>query len=123
MVTSCVAFYPCVSLAETEKFYTEIIGLGLAFAGENSRIFSCGGGGYFGFVEYPEKRAEPGKLCLSLNCGSEKEVDEEYHRVIACGGKPQNEPAQHSTQPVYSFFLRDPSGYLVEFQKVMGTML
>ena len=122
MITSNVAFYPCVSIVETERFYTEIIGLKTVFSGPGSRIFSCGGG-HFGFVEYPDRRAEPGKLCRSLNCGSETEVDEEYARILAAGGRPDGPPAFHPKQPVYSFFLRDPSGYLVEFQKVQGVRL
>ena len=122
MITSNVAFYPCVSIAETERFYTDIIGLKTVFSGPGSRIFSCVGG-HFGFVEYPDRKAEPGRLCLSLNCGSEAEVDEEYARVLSAGGRPESAPALHPKQPVYSFFLRDPSGYLVEFQKVQGARL
>ena len=49
MITSNVAFYPCVSIEETSAFYKDIIGLELVFSGEKSRIFSAVKG-HFGFA-------------------------------------------------------------------------
>ena len=122
MITSNVAFYPCISIDETEAFYRDIIGLELAFSGNKSRIFSTVKG-HFGFVEYPDKKAATGKLCLSLNCASEADVDTEYDKIIASGAKPLDKPKNHETHPVYSFFINDPNGYLVEFQKIKNVQL
>lgn len=122
MITSNVAFYPCTDIEKTDAFYTGIIGLKTAFSGPVVRIFSTVNG-YFGFVQYDDIKISPQGLCLSLNCPSFDEVDREYERVTALGGGVQGPPARHSTQPVYSFFLRDPDGYLVEFQKLLDADL
>lgn len=122
MITSNVAFYPCKDIEETDAFYTGLIGLKTAFSTPTVRIFSTVGG-YFGFVQYDDVEICPGKLCLSLNCPSFEEVDREFERIQALGGNPQGKPDQHATQPVYSFFLRDPNGYLVEYQKLLGVDL
>jgi len=122
MITSNVAFYPCVSIEETEAFYKDIIGLELVFSGEKSRIFSAVKG-HFGFVQYADAKAAEGRLCLSLNCGSEADVDAQYDRIVALGAKPLDKPKAHETHPVYSFFIPDPNGYLVEFQKIRGVVL
>lgn len=117
MITSNIAFYPCISIGETEAFYKNIIGLELVFSGNKARIFSAVKG-HFGFVEYSDKKAATGRLCLSLNCMSEEDVDAQYERVVSLGAKPQDKPKKHEAHPVYSFFVEDPNGYLVEFQKI-----
>ena len=125
MITSNIAFYPCVSIEETERFYRDIIGLELVFSDGKARIFSAVKG-HFGFVEYADKTAAVGRLCLSLNCASETDVDAEYERLVsieayADGRRPSlHAPRKHEHFPVYSFFIKDPNGYFVEFQKIRG---
>lgn len=119
MITSSLAFYPCLDLAQTEAFYTQVVGLHGVFASDTVRIF-CAGHGYFGFVCYGDGEIPRKHLCLSLNCASRGEVDAEYRRILALGIHPSGEPSRHPSQPVYSFFLEDPNGYTVEFQKIDG---
>lgn len=122
MITSMVAFYPCLDLAKTQDFYTKVIGLQTVFSTETVRIFGTGHGS-FAFVQYGDGQTASGKLCLSLNCASREDVDAEYQRILALGIQPKSQPAPHSSQPVYSFFLEDPNGYTVEFQKIDGLNL
>ena len=96
-----------------------VIGLEKVFASEKARIFSAVRG-HFGFMEYADKKAATGRLCLSLNCRSEENVDMYYDRIISLGATPLEVPKYHATEPVYSFFVKDPNGYLVEFQKIRG---
>ena len=119
MITSNIAFYPCKNIEETEIFYSQLIGLKLVYAFGKSRVFSANKG-HFGFVQYEGNEAAIGRLCLSLNCEKKEDVDTEYKRIIALGGKPEGEPVQHADFPVYSFFIKDPNGYLAEFQKIEG---
>ncbi len=51
MITSCMAFYPCLDLAKTEMFYTQVVGLRTVFASDTVRIFHAKQG-YFAFVAY-----------------------------------------------------------------------
>lgn len=122
MITSALAFYPCLDLAETEAFYTQTVGLKTVFSSESVRIFSANRG-YFGFVSYEDGNIPCGHLCLSLNCANREAVDAEYQRLLSLGVQPKSAPAQHPAQPVYSFFLEDPNGYTVEFQKIDGVSL
>lgn len=122
MITSCIAFYPCLDLSATEAFYTQVIGLRTVFASDTVRIFYANGGS-FGFVAYGDGEIPHRHLCLSLNCTNRVDVDAEYRRILALGVQPQSIPAQHPSQPVYSFFLEDPNGYTVEFQKIEGISL
>lgn len=122
MITSNVAFYPCVKLEDTEKFYTQVIGLKVASRQPNVVILSTGQG-HFGFVAYGEREVATKHLCLSLNCESDADVMAEYERILRAGGKPETEPKKHPTHPVFSFFIKDPSGYTVEFQKIIDADL
>ena len=122
MITSCMAFYPCLDLAKTEMFYTQVVGLRTVFASDTVRIFHAKQG-YFAFVAYGDGKIPRKHLCLSLNCANRESVDAEYQRICALGIQPQSAPAQHQSQPVYSFFLEDPNGYTVEFQKIDGFQL
>jgi len=117
MIKSSISFYPCIDIEETAAFYADIIGLDLIFSTKEARIFSAVKG-HFGFMEYADKKPATGRLCLSLNCASEADVDEEYERIISLGAKPLEKPMIHESQPVYSFFIKDPNGYLVEYQKI-----
>ena len=122
MITSNIAFYPCINLIDTDDFYAGLIGLEMVFSDESSRIYSTGRG-YFGFVQYPDRQAASGHLCLSLNCPDRDAVDAQYRRILDAGGQPEGQPKCHPGHPVYSFFLKDPNGYLVEFQKIDGIQL
>ena len=44
-------------------------------------------------------------------------VDEWYTHCVAHGLRPEREPLLNPIYNVYHFFLRDPNGYLLEFQE------
>ena len=69
------------------------------------------------------KYPRPNNLVLVSQLRQPGELDAEYQRICALGIQPQSAPAQHPSQPVYSFFLEDPNGYTVEFQKIDGFQL
>lgn len=61
MITSCMAFYPCLDLAKTEMFYTQVVGLRTVFASDTVRIFHAKQG-YFAFVAYGDGKI-PANTC------------------------------------------------------------
>lgn len=122
MITSTLCFYPTSDLEATARFYTEIIGLTITMKNETQCVLSTAKGN-IGFVNYGDGILADGHVCISFNCESRKAVDCEYERIRNLGHSVRTTPAEHPRFPVYSFFLEDPNGYTVEFQKIDGVGL
>ena len=119
-IESSIIFLPCTDICRTFTFYHDVLGLPVAQKqGENLYIFDTGYG-YWGFCEYADGReplSGPQGACLSLNLENNEAVLAQYEALKArCD--IYREPARHPVFPVFSFFIRDPDGYLVEFQKI-----
>ena len=118
-----VVFLPCSDIRKTEYFYHDLLGFPIAERqSENLLIFEAGHS-YWGFCQYSDGRkplSGPQGVCLSLNLESEEAVLGAYE---SCKNKAPvfRKPARHPQFPVFSFFLQDPDGYLVEFQKTGGS--
>lgn len=115
---SIVTFYPCKSIDETRAYYNGVLGLPIYKDIKDCLWFDCGAG-YLAFCYYGESRPMASGQCISFNLPSRAHVDEVYKalkadsRVIGLGQPPKSHPAF----PVYSFFLSDPNGYTLEYQK------
>ena len=118
MIESCVTFLPVNDIEETTRFYTEVVGLKLWQDQGKCRIFQCGQG-FWGFCQYGDGRALATGVCLSLNMEDKNDVDEKYLSVKAAGADVIQPPQKHKDFPVYSCFVHDPNGYLLEFQKIL----
>lgn len=118
---SSIVFLPCSDINQTFHFYHEILDLPVyQKQGENLYIFDTGYG-YWGFCQYADGRTSlsgPKGVCLSLNLDSTDSVLQayEYYKDKCLIYK---KPAKHPDFPVYSFFISDPDGYLVEFQNIL----
>ena len=116
---SSVIFFPCRDIAETKAYYTRVLGLPV-YKDLGSTVWLDCGYGYLAFVDYGPERPMASGACISFNLTSIEAVDEMYHTL-------QNSPypvpglvgppAHHPKFPVYSFFLSDPNGYTLEYQK------
>ncbi len=115
-----VIFLPCSDIAKTVSFYHDLLGLPVdQKQGDSLYIFDTGYG-YWGFCQYGDARkllSGPQGVCLSMNLENDEAVRNRYAELkdrcdIYRG------PQKHPQFPVYSFFLQDPDGYLVEFQNV-----
>lgn len=118
MLTSNIVFFPCKNLMDTQEFYSCVVGISVHRKMDNSIIFDSGYG-YLGFCKYSDDRPMANGVCISFNAQSREDVDCHYHRIIQ--QRPQcimQPPKQHENFPVYSFFMKDPNGYLVEIQKI-----
>ena len=113
-----ITFLPCRDIKETVHFYRDILKLPItAIQGDNLYIFDTGYG-YWGFCQYTDKRKPLSGnhgVCLSLNMDTDEEVLSVYRQLkdICTVAK---QPAHHPDFPVFSFFLADPDGYMVEIQ-------
>ena len=119
-ILSSITFLPVSDIEKTCRFYTEVIGLKVfQKQGEDLYIFDTGYG-YWGFCQYKDERpplSGPKGVCLSLNLDSNEAVLKAFE-LLKDKAEVYKEPAKHPVFPVYSFFLKDPDGYLVEFQKI-----
>ncbi|MBP3891439.1 MAG: VOC family protein [Solobacterium sp.] len=120
MIKSSVVFLPVSDIQKTYAFYHDLLGLEVAQKqGDNLYIFDTGYG-YWGFCAYGDGRkilSGPQGVCLSLNVENKEEVQKMWESLEGkCLG--YKEPQQHPIFPVYSCFVLDPDGYLVEFQKI-----
>ncbi len=116
---SSVIFFPCRDINETKNYYSQVLGLPVYKDLGDTVWFDCGYG-YLAFVYYGPERTMASGACISFNLPSIEAVDSMY----AALRNPQSgvlgleePPAHHSKFPVYSFFLSDPNGYVLEFQK------
>ncbi len=120
MIDSSVVFFPCINIEETKAYYLDVLGLKIFKDMGNCVIFDTNYG-YIGMTEYGDGRPLSTSFCLSFNLSSCEEVDEMYALVKARGAiSLQKPPEKHPVFSVYSFFLSDPNGYMLEFQKILG---
>ena len=119
-VPSSIVFLPCSDIQKTDAFYHGVLGLPIVQKqGENLSIFDTGYS-YFGFYQYGDCRpllSGPKGVCLSVNLADNEAVLARFEELKdRCN--VYKAPARHPVFPVYSFFLLDPDGYLVEYQKI-----
>lgn len=114
-----VIFLPCSDIQATGHFYHDLLGFQIAERQSDNLLIFEAGNAYWGFCQYGDGRkplSGPHGVCLSLNLESRQAVLESYEKYrLLCA--VYKEPAEHPQFPVFSFFLQDPDGYLVEFQK------
>ena len=117
---SSVVFLPCTDINKTVHFYKDLLGLPVDSRQSDSLYIFDTGAGYWGFCMYKDDRpplSGPRGACLSVNLSSPEEVLEKYEELKDICPVYRG-PAKHPDFPVFSFFLTDPDGYLVEFQNV-----
>lgn len=106
-----INFYTCKNLDETESFWLKM-GLTLYMRQPNTIILDSGEG-MIGFIQ-KDNHQTPAYSCISIVKNTKEEIDEIYHLLKK---EALDAPKIHPTAPVYSFFLKDPNGYTVEFQQ------
>ena len=116
---SSVVFFPCNDIEETVNYYTNVLGLSVYKRQKDTVWIDCGYG-YIAFVEYADNRPMAQGQCISFNMASVDEVKAMYALLLSRGAMGlKSVPQKHPRFPVYSFFLTDPNGYMLEFQKVL----
>ncbi|MBQ1533136.1 MAG: VOC family protein [Solobacterium sp.] len=123
MIDHSIVFLPCRDIEETTAFYHDVLNLPIVGVqgGGNVRIFDCGRGCWgFQVLNDGFLLRDPERICLSLECETQQDVDDYYKALTARGVSTLGAPRRHPVHPVYSFFMRDPSGYTVEIQKIIG---
>ena len=101
-------------LERSSAFYGEVLGLVLVRDEGAARIFEVNAGAAIGVcTAFEDRVVEPrgGMISLVTN-----DVDAWYARIVAAGVQPDAPPHRLEQFGIYTFFVRDPAGYVVEFQ-------
>jgi len=112
--TGQVVFLPTSDLAAVDAFYGGLLGLPLARDQGVCRIYRTGPGAYVGFCD--RGYAVPAEFRVVLTLLVE-DVAAAHAALVARGARPEGPPAHSARYAVTSFFVRDPHGYLVEWQR------
>jgi catechol 2,3-dioxygenase-like lactoylglutathione lyase family enzyme len=101
----------------TCAFYGETLGLEMVFDQGACRIFSMGGTGFLGVCRVrPGRFVEPKGVVITFVTD---DVDGWHRHLLARGARPEGAPERSEAFNVYCFFVRDPNGYLLEFQSFL----
>lgn len=102
-------------LDSTAEFYSELLGLECSRDEGDARIYKTAAGAFIGVCKvFANRVVEPKGGMLSMVTG---DVDAWYWRLLDNGLGIDNPPRRLEQFGVYSFFVRDPNGYVIEFQQ------
>ena len=101
-------------LASTADFYAELLGLECSRDEGNARIFATGADAYIGVCQvFAERVVEPKGGMISIITD---DVDTWYQRLVD-KGLTVEPPHRLEQFGIYTFFIKDPNGYVIEFQQ------
>jgi catechol 2,3-dioxygenase-like lactoylglutathione lyase family enzyme len=101
-------------LDTTSAFYGEKLGLKKAYDQGRCRLFRWSQTSFIGICQVrPGRHVEPRGVVLTFVT---PDVDAWHHHIIARGVTPEAPPECREQFNVYGFFVKDPNGYLLEFQ-------
>lgn len=111
-IDAFISFLPVRDLGRTDAFYHGRLGLRLAVDQGRCRIYEVSRTAYLGFC-HSEELPQGGRIILTLVT---EDPDAWHDRLTRAGLHP--DPIRES-EPyrIRHFFVRDPDGYLVEFQR------
>jgi predicted enzyme related to lactoylglutathione lyase len=109
-----ITFLPTADLSATHAFYADVLGLPLVRDQGICRIYASAHGAYLGFCERGYAVPEGVRVVLTLLVD---DVEGAFARAVAAGAAPVEAPAHSARFAAVTGFVRDPNGYLVEFQR------
>ena len=107
-----VTFLYTPDLAETARFYEQMLGLPLVLDQGTCRIYRVSADGFLGFCQ--RVGASPTGVIVTLVA---QDVDGWHAALAARGVLFEKPPAFNPDYNIYHCFLRDPNGYLLEIQR------
>lgn len=114
-----VTFLHTADLAATAVFYETILQLPLVLDQGSCRIYAAGGDAYLGFCRtlgaHMDARSSDGVMLTLVT----QDVDG-WHAYLRHHKVPIKKPPTFNEKfNIYQCFVRDPNGYLIEFQRFL----
>ena len=104
-------------LDKTSAFYGDVLGLALWRDAGSARIFRVGPAAMIGVCRaFADRVVQPAGGMITLLTDA---VDETYARLLAEGAELEVPPERLERFGIYSFFCRDPNGYVIEVQSFL----
>lgn len=114
-VDSQITFLYTRDLEKSAHFYEDILGLPLAVDQGSCRIYHIiGQHAYFGICERDTAPDNPVGIIFTFVT---QDVDGWYERITSKGWECEHAPESSETYKLYHFFVNDPNGYKIEFQR------
>ncbi len=114
-ITAQVSWVYTPDLAVTAPFYAELLGFECVRSEHRARIYRVAQGAHIGLCEaFADRVVEPKGGMISLVVD---DVDAWYPRLQARGVEIDAPPHRLEQFGIRTFFLRDPNGYIIEFQQ------
>lgn len=114
-ISAQITFLYTRDLSRSARFYEEVLGLELAVDQGSCRIYRIKErSAFLGICQRDDAPENVSGLILTLVTN---DVDAWYDQIIAQGWDCEHPPRHNATYGIYHFFLRDPSGYLIEIQR------
>ena len=112
-----ISWVYCKDLETTARFYADVLGLECRRDEGGARIYATAGGASIGVCRaFADRVVEPRGGMISLVCD---DVDGWYRRLRERGLEIDAPPHRLEAFGIYTFFVRDPNGYVIEFQQFL----
>lgn len=109
-----VTFLYTRDLAQTSRFYEEILQLPLALDQDSCKIYRVCPHSFVGFCQRDEAPAQPQGVIFTLVT---QEVDAWHDYLLHHQVSIEKAPTYYASYDIYHCFVRDPNGYLIEIQR------
>ena len=114
-IDALITFVYTVDMARSARFYESILGLPLAVDQGSCRIYRVlDRQAYLGLCQRDGAPEAATGIIITLVT---EDVDGWYERITSRGWECEHRPRRNDEYKIYHFFLRDPSGYLIEIQR------
>ena len=117
-VTEQITFIYVRDLGRSSAFYEDLLGFVLVVDQGSCRIVKTVGDAYIGYCEKGGGVDDPAGVILTFVT---PHVDEWYARLEAAGVEMEGKPVLNERFGIYHFFLTDPDGYKLEFQRFIDS--
>jgi len=114
-----VVFVYTDAFDSTVAWYENVLGLELILDQGQARIYRTSSSSFLGVCKVrPGRYVEPKGVVLTL-ATKPAAVDQWFRRLSEQGADILGPPERNDMFNVYAFFVRDPNGYLIEFQSFL----
>ena len=114
-VTRQISWVYTQDLDLAADFYANRLGMECIRDEGKARLYQTADGAAIGVCEtFADRVVEPKGGMISLVTD---DVDAWYRRLVDCGLDIENPPHRLERFGIYTFFVTDPNGYIIEFQQ------